>query len=119
MVVFRARARVECTRAANHARTVVGAPSRALLPQDCRAELHALLQEERLMGATLLVLANKQDIPCALSVDEVEQVRARVLWCVRGWVGGAGLAAPAPPRVGRAVARTTADDTMQLCVNCR
>ena len=30
--------------------------------QDCKAELHQLLQEERLLGATLLVFANKQDL---------------------------------------------------------
>jgi signal recognition particle receptor subunit beta len=42
----------------------------------CRKELHALLQEERLFGATLLILANKQDIPAALSLQEIEQVRA-------------------------------------------
>jgi ADP-ribosylation factor-like protein 2 len=41
----------------------------------CRKELHALLQEERLFGATLLILANKQDIPAALSLQEIEQVR--------------------------------------------
>lgn len=27
---------------------------------DCATELHGLLQDERLLGATLLVLANKQ-----------------------------------------------------------
>ncbi|KAG1181142.1 hypothetical protein G6F36_010096 [Rhizopus arrhizus] len=33
---------------------------------DCKTELHQLLQEERLAGATLLVFANKQDIAGAL-----------------------------------------------------
>lgn len=42
---------------------------------DCRAELQSLLQEERLFGATLLIMANKQDIPSALSTTELEQVR--------------------------------------------
>ncbi|WIA35076.1 hypothetical protein OEZ86_003563 [Tetradesmus obliquus] len=42
--------------------------------EDCRKELHALLQEERLFGATLLILANKQDIPAALPLQEIEQV---------------------------------------------
>ena len=32
------------------------------------------LQEERLFGATLLILANKQDIPSALSLQEIEEV---------------------------------------------
>lgn len=42
--------------------------------EDCKKELHGLLQEERLFGATLLILANKQDIPAALSLQEIEQV---------------------------------------------
>lgn len=42
--------------------------------EDCRAELHALLKEERLVGATLLIFANKQDVPSALSVEELEKV---------------------------------------------
>ena len=40
---------------------------------ECAAELSALLGEERLLGATLLVLANKQDLSGALSVDEVSK----------------------------------------------
>lgn len=43
--------------------------------EDCKKELHSLLQEERLFGATLLILANKQDIPSALSLEEIAQVR--------------------------------------------
>jgi len=39
--------------------------------QDCMKELHSLLQEERLLGATLLVFANKQDLPGALSMEEI------------------------------------------------
>lgn len=42
--------------------------------EDCAAELHKLLKEERLEGATLLVLANKQDIEGALSVQEIQNV---------------------------------------------
>ncbi|KNE58465.1 small GTP-binding protein domain [Allomyces macrogynus ATCC 38327] len=42
--------------------------------EDCRAELHALLLEERLAGASLLVFANKQDLPGALSCEEIQQV---------------------------------------------
>lgn len=41
----------------------------------CRDELNILLQEERLAGATLLVLANKQDLPGALSAQEIKDVR--------------------------------------------
>merc|ERR1711981_106857 len=51
---------------------VVDSADRKLLA-DCREELHKLLQEERLMGATLLVFANKQDLPGALSVNEIEE----------------------------------------------
>jgi len=39
--------------------------------QDCRHELHSILQEERLFGATLLVLANKQDLPNAMNAAEI------------------------------------------------
>jgi len=41
--------------------------------QDCRQELDGLLLEERLAGATLLVFANKQDLPGALSSDDIKQ----------------------------------------------
>ena len=37
----------------------------------CKTELHQLLQEERLAGASLLVYANKQDIEGALTLDEI------------------------------------------------
>ena len=40
--------------------------------QDCKKELHGLLQEERLLGATLLVFANKQDLQGALTVDDIK-----------------------------------------------
>ncbi|KAM3176755.1 ADP-ribosylation factor-like protein 2 [Hymenolepis weldensis] len=38
---------------------------------DCREELSKLLVEERLVGATLLVLANKQDLQGALNPAEI------------------------------------------------
>lgn len=41
---------------------------------NCKSELRTLLQEERLAGATLLVLANKQDVPGALSSKEIKDV---------------------------------------------
>lgn len=40
----------------------------------CRTELNILLEEERLAGATLLILANKQDLPGALSAQEIKDV---------------------------------------------
>ena len=38
---------------------------------ECRSELHDLLKEERLMGSSLLVFANKQDLEGCMSVSEV------------------------------------------------
>ncbi|CAE6534476.1 unnamed protein product [Rhizoctonia solani] len=40
---------------------------------DCREELHALLQEQRLAGASLLVFANKQDITGSMSDAEIKE----------------------------------------------
>jgi ADP-ribosylation factor-like protein 2 len=42
--------------------------------EDCKQELLSLLQEERLFGATLLILANKQDLAGALSCSEIARV---------------------------------------------
>ncbi|KAM9426228.1 ADP-ribosylation factor-like protein 2 [Pholidichthys leucotaenia] len=57
--------------------------------EDCRQELSALLQEERLAGATLLVFANKQDLPGALSKDTIREALALDKikshhWCIIG-----------------------------------
>ncbi|KAK7367400.1 hypothetical protein VNO80_09412 [Phaseolus coccineus] len=41
---------------------------------DCKLELDNLLKEERLSGATLLILANKQDIKGALTPEEIAKV---------------------------------------------
>lgn len=41
---------------------------------DCKAELHKLLAEERLEGASLLVFANKQDLPGSLSATDIAEV---------------------------------------------
>ncbi|XP_066994143.1 ADP-ribosylation factor-like protein 2 [Anabrus simplex] len=57
---------------------------------DCVKELHGLLGEERLAGATLLVFANKQDLPGALSAEEIRDVLElesikthhwKIVWC--------------------------------------
>lgn len=48
--------------------------------EDCKAELHNLLKEERLAGATLLILANKQDQTSALSGRQIEEVSKALLW---------------------------------------
>jgi len=58
--------------------------------EDCKSELHKLLQEERLGGATLLVFANKRDLPGSLSaaeikdilkLDEIETHHWQIVWC--------------------------------------
>ncbi|BGP23729.1 ADP-ribosylation factor-like protein 2 [Rhodotorula toruloides] len=49
---------------------VVDSSDRARM-EDCRRELHELLKEERLVGASLLVFANKQDIANAMTVKEI------------------------------------------------
>ncbi len=43
-------------------------PDRLLI---CKKELHGLLKEERLQGASLLVFANKQDLPNAMSSEDL------------------------------------------------
>jgi ADP-ribosylation factor-like protein 2 len=40
----------------------------------CRDELALVLQQERLVGATLLILANKQDVDGAVSVETIAQL---------------------------------------------
>ena len=45
------------------------------MPACAPQELHKLLLEERLAGATLLILANKQDIAGALPAGEIQKVR--------------------------------------------
>ncbi|RHZ77718.1 hypothetical protein Glove_174g66 [Diversispora epigaea] len=41
--------------------------------EDCKRELKALLQEERLAGASLLLFANKQDLPGALADKHIRE----------------------------------------------
>ncbi|KRZ91422.1 Tyrosine-protein kinase PR2 [Trichinella sp. T8] len=38
---------------------------------DCKKELHNLLKEERLLGCSLLIFANKQDLDGALTVQQI------------------------------------------------
>uniref|UniRef100_A0A8I3WME4 ADP-ribosylation factor-like protein 2 n=1 Tax=Callithrix jacchus TaxID=9483 RepID=A0A8I3WME4_CALJA len=51
--------------------------------QDCHRELQSLLLEERLAGATLLIFANKQDLPGALSSNAIREAleRGSLLGC--------------------------------------
>jgi len=39
---------------------------------DCKKELHSLLKQEKLVGASLLIFCNKQDIEGALTCDEIK-----------------------------------------------
>mmetsp|Transcript_23549 Transcript_23549/g.41748 ORF Transcript_23549/g.41748 Transcript_23549/m.41748 type:complete len:185 (+) Transcript_23549:698-1252(+) len=41
--------------------------------EDCRRELHLLLQQERLAGASLLVFCNKQDLQGALTLEAIKE----------------------------------------------
>ncbi|VDN60538.1 unnamed protein product [Dracunculus medinensis] len=41
---------------------------------DCKRELSTLLQEERLCGASLLILANKQDLPSGAKSEEIKEL---------------------------------------------
>ncbi len=50
--------------------------------ETCRDELKVLLEEERLAGATLLVLANKQDLPGALSAQDIKDVKKMLQLCI-------------------------------------
>ncbi|XP_006136623.1 ADP-ribosylation factor-like protein 2 [Pelodiscus sinensis] len=56
--------------------------------QVCKQELQSLLVEERLAGATLLIFANKQDLPGALSSNairealELDSIKSHH-WCIQ------------------------------------
>ncbi|ESZ93003.1 ADP-ribosylation factor family protein [Sclerotinia borealis F-4128] len=45
---------------------------------DCKEELHALLQEERLSGASLLIFANKTDVNGCMTKTEIKDVSEAV-----------------------------------------
>nr|POE85163.1 adp-ribosylation factor-like protein 2 [Quercus suber] len=51
---------------------VVDATDRERL-EDCKRELHGLLQQERLMGASLLVFKNKSDVHACMDESEIRQ----------------------------------------------
>ena len=40
---------------------------------ECAAEMHQILMEERLAGASLLIFANKQDLAGALSTEQIAE----------------------------------------------
>jgi ADP-ribosylation factor-like protein 2 len=53
---------------------VVDSADRADRFEDCKKELQELLKEERLSGASLLIFANKQDLPSAKSLIEIKDL---------------------------------------------
>mmetsp|Transcript_45255 Transcript_45255/g.102205 ORF Transcript_45255/g.102205 Transcript_45255/m.102205 type:complete len:188 (-) Transcript_45255:272-835(-) len=69
--------------------------------EDCKRELHQLLGQEKLAGASLLIFANKQDLAGALSAADIaevldlggEQIGSSRHWEIRGCsaVTGEGL----------------------------
>jgi ADP-ribosylation factor-like protein 2 len=40
---------------------------------DCKRELHSMLKQEKLAGATLLIFCNKQDVDGALKDQEIRE----------------------------------------------
>eukprot|EP00959_Pyramimonas_sp_CCMP1952_P331312 6937804-Pyramimonas_sp.AAC.1 len=48
--------------------------------EDCKKELHKLLQEEKLAGSSLLIFANKQDIHGALSKEDIQKISASIAY---------------------------------------
>ena len=62
----------DCQRESSTSQVVDSADTERL--RVCREELQQLLKEEKLAGATLLILANKQDLPGALSAAEIKKV---------------------------------------------
>lgn len=53
--------------------------------EDCKRELHALLGQEKLAGASLLIFANKQDLQGALSSAEIAEVLDLTAMGSRHW----------------------------------
>eukprot|EP01017_Pseudomicrothorax_dubius_P008173 TRINITY_DN1265_c0_g1_i4.p1 TRINITY_DN1265_c0_g1~~TRINITY_DN1265_c0_g1_i4.p1 ORF type:complete len:182 (+),score=45.91 TRINITY_DN1265_c0_g1_i4:150-695(+) len=53
--------------------------------EDCKKELHNLLKQEKLFGATLLIFCNKQDLKGALSVEEIRKFLSLDEIATRHW----------------------------------
>lgn len=53
--------------------------------EDTKKELHNLLKEEKLMGATLLIFCNKQDIPGSLTSNEIKDFLGLEQITTRHW----------------------------------
>lgn len=52
---------------------------------ETREELHSLLKQEKLIGASLLILCNKQDIEGALSMEQIKEVLDMTSHTTRHW----------------------------------
>jgi GTPase SAR1 family protein len=61
-----------------------------------REELHKMINEDELRDAVILVFANKQDLPNAMTAAEVtdklglHSLRSRN-WYIQGWLHGGGV----------------------------
>ena len=53
--------------------------------EDCKKELQSLLKQEKLVGATLLIFCNKQDIEGALNVNEIKEFLDLEKMVTRHW----------------------------------
>ncbi|KAL4496039.1 hypothetical protein ABPG72_015461 [Tetrahymena utriculariae] len=53
--------------------------------EDCKRELHSLLKQEKLVGATLLIFCNKQDIQGALTCEQIKEFLALDDISTRHW----------------------------------
>ena len=53
--------------------------------EDCKKELHSLLKQEKLVGATLFIFCNKQDIEGALTVNEIKEFLDLEKMVTRHW----------------------------------
>ncbi|CAD8089619.1 unnamed protein product [Paramecium primaurelia] len=63
---------------------VVDSTDKARL-DDCKKELQNLLKQEKLIGATLLIFCNKQDVPKSLSLQQIREYLELDLIQTRHW----------------------------------
>lgn len=52
---------------------------------DCKRELMNLLKQEKLIGATLLIFCNKQDVPKSLTLQQIREYLELDLIETRHW----------------------------------
>lgn len=59
--------------------------------EDCREELHTLINEECLYGVTLLVMANKRDLVGSVDAENIEKARTGSNTKKLIWVSGTDI----------------------------